>query len=72
MREGLWLLEASPLASFRDEQFRILNYRAFAGLELRTRDRRDEATGQSPRFGASRIKRTVHIDVCDLGATPPR
>ena len=52
--------------------FAFLRYRSSASRELRTRDHRNEATGQSPRYGASGMKRTVHIDACDLGATPPR
>ena len=29
VREGPWLFEASPLASFRDEQFRIFKVQSF-------------------------------------------
>ena len=52
--------------------FTFLRYKASASLELRTRDHRNEATSQSPRFGASRMKQTVHTGACGFGATPPR
>ena len=52
--------------------FAFLRYRASASRVLCTRDHRNEATGQSPRYGALIMKRTLHIVVCDLEATTPR
>ena len=52
--------------------FTFLRYRASASLEPRTRDHRKQFTGQSPRHGASRMKRAVRTDACAFGATPPR
>ena len=52
--------------------FTFPRHRTYASSELRTRDHRNEVTGQSPRHGASRMGQTVRTDVCDFGATPPR
>ena len=41
-------------------------------LKSGTAEMRPKAPVELPGYGASKMKRTVRTDTCDLGATPPR
>ena len=73
-----WYARAHGFEGPRDSRlsevrsFKFLRYRAPASREFRTREHRNEVTGQSPRHGASIMTQTVCTDARGFGATPPR
>ena len=72
-----WCARVHGFARPRDSRlsemswFVFVRYRPSAFRELGSRDHRNEATGQSPRHGASGMKRTLRTDARGYGATPP-
>ena len=74
---GTWFARSHGLEGSRDSQlseisiFIFIIYRASASCEHRTRDHRNEVTGQSPGHGASRMKQAVPNVACDVAVTPP-